>query len=135
MDAENKIIMRNLHLEKAHSCLKDAAIASNAGSLSMAANRYYYACFHAVHALFVMHDIYSKTHEGMNTLFGLNIVKTGLFEARFGTFLNKMENLRERADYNVVYQVTDEELQTMHPLVMELISSIEKHLSYTDCAD
>jgi len=129
LGTEEKTTLSALHMSKAKECLRDAEIAQNNNSLSMAANRLYYACFNAIHALFVLNGIYSKTHEGMNVLFNLHYVKTGMFETRFGTFLNHMENLREKADYNVVYEVSLEDIEHMKPIVYELVQKVEEKLS------
>ena len=42
----------------------------------LAANRYYYACFHAVQALFIAKGVNAHTHTGINTQFSLHFVKT-----------------------------------------------------------
>jgi len=126
---EEKKTLSTLHMSKAKECLRDAEIALNNQSLSMAANRLYYACFNAIHALFVMQGVFSKTHEGLNVLFNLHYVKTGIFDIKFGTFLNHMENLREKADYNVVYEVSKDDIDQMKPVVYELVQKVEEILS------
>lgn len=131
LGTDEKITLCNLHLTKGHECLRDADIAIANQSLSMAANRLYYACFNAVHALFVMQGIFSKTHEGMNVLFNLHYVKTGIFDAQFGTFLNHLENLRQKADYNVIYDVSQEDINKMKPLACDFVKKIEEYLSPT----
>lgn len=129
LSADEKITLCGLHLAKTKECLRDAEIAIANQSLSMAANRLYYACFNAIHALFVMQGIYSKTHEGMNVLFNLHYVKTGIFDAHFGTFLNHLENLREKADYNVIYDVSKEDIDNMKPVVYDLVQQIEQYVT------
>jgi len=126
---EEKRTLSGLHMSKAKECLRDSEIALSNQSLSMAANRLYYACFNAIHALFVMQGVYSKTHEGLNVLFNLHYVKTGIFDIKFGAFLNHMENLREKADYNVVYEVCNDDIDQMKPVVYELVQKVEELLS------
>lgn len=98
------------------------------GDFYTASNRYYYACFHAIHALFVVNELYTRSHEGMNVLFSLHFVKTGIFEPKYGSLAARIEQLRDKADYNVLFDVSEEDLQSMHPLIYELIEQIKSHI-------
>lgn len=129
LNDENKQIMIRLHLEKAHACLADGEQLMNFGSVSAAANRFYYAVFHVVHALFVANGIISNTHRGMNAQFNQHFIQSGLIDPKFGHFLAVMENMREKADYDVIYDVSGEDLEALKPLAYELVDTIEKLLS------
>ena len=89
----------------------------------------YYAVFHAIHALFVAHGIYSKSHHGANAQFNQHFRKTGVLDSRFGRFVAVMENLREKADYDIVYDITYKELNELKPTAIDLIRQIEELLS------
>lgn len=54
---EEKQILTQLHLDKAHACFTEGEQLMTLNSISAAANRFYYAVFHAIHALFVVHGI------------------------------------------------------------------------------
>jgi len=129
LSQEDRITMRNLHIEKAHTFLTDADTNFQNGALSTAASRYYYAVFHAIHSLFVMDGIYAKSHEGLNSMFSLHYIKTKKLDEKFGRFVAIMENLREKADYDVLFDVTQETLDIMKPQTYELIQAIETHLN------
>ena len=126
---DDKLLLSRLHIDKAHVCLHDAEQLLAAGSVSSAANRLYYAVFHAIHALFVAHGIYSKSHHGANAQFNQHFIKTGVLDSRFGRFVAVMENLREKADYDIVYDITYEELNELKPTAIDLIRQIEELLS------
>lgn len=128
LSQEDRITMRDLHLEKARVFLMDADNNFNNRAFSTAASRYYYAVFHAIHALFVMDGLYSKSHEGMTSLFSLHYVKTNKFNAEFGRFVSVMENLREKADYDVLFDVTEETLVPMKAKSYELVQAVEAFL-------
>lgn len=121
--------MLQLHLDKAHACLNDGEQLLAIDSISAAANRFYYAVFHAIHALFVAYGIITKSHHGTNAQFHQHFIKTGLIEPRFGHFLAVMENMREKADYDVIYDVTREDLEALKPVAYELTQKIESLLS------
>ena len=90
---------------------------------------YYADLFHGIHALFVANGIQSKSHHGTNAQFHQHFVKTGIIEPKFGHFIAVMENMREKADYDVIYDVAREELEALKPLAYALLEQIEKLLS------
>lgn len=122
---EDRNALMQLHLEKAHTCLSEGEQLLALGSVSAAANRYYYAVFHAIHALFVVNGIFSKSHHGTNAQFHQHFIKTGIIDPKYGHFVAVMENMREKADYDVVYDVSREELDALKPIAYELIEKIE----------
>ena len=125
---ENKQIMIQLHLDKARACLADGEQLMQLDSISAAANRFYYAVFHMVHAMFVAKGITSKTHRGTNAQFNQHFIQTGIVDPKFGHFLAVMENMRERADYDVIYDVSREDLEALKPLAYELLEIIKQLL-------
>ena len=126
---ERKIIV-NLQMEKADRFLKQAEMVREMQQWDLAANRYYYACFHAVQALFIHNGLASKTHSGMLRQFGLHFIKTGIIEDRLGGFLTRMEQLREKGDYNCVFSINEEELNTIVEPAHELVNVIAKLIQY-----
>jgi len=60
--------------------------------------------------------------------FGLYFIKTQVIDDRLGGFLTRMEQLRERADYNCIYSVTKSEVEVMIEPAKELIIKIESLL-------
>lgn len=72
-------------------------------SISAAANRFYYAVFHAIHALFVTIGIQSKSHNGTIAQFNQQFIKTGLIEPKYGHFVAVMENMRYNDSGNTHY--------------------------------
>lgn len=119
-------VMVGLQMEKAYRFLKQADMMCDLEQWDMAANRYYYACFHAVQALFIHNGLTSKRHAGMLTQFGLHFIKTNIIEDRLGSFLTRMEQLREKGDYNCLFDITKDELQTFIAPAHELIDKIKQ---------
>ena len=50
-------------------------------------------------------------------------------ESRLGAFLSRMEQLREKGDYNCFYAITEEEIATITEPTKELIQRIEELLA------
>ena len=124
LNDEERKTMVGLEMEKADRFLKQADMMCNMEQWDMAANRYYYACFHAVQALFVHNGLASRRHKGMLTQLGLHFVKPGIIDDRLGAFLTRMEQLREKGDYNCLFDVTKDELLTFVEPAHELIDKI-----------
>ena len=123
---EDRNVLKQLHLDKAHVCMLDGEQLLGMGSVSAAANRFYYAVFHAIHALFVANGIQSKSHNGTIAQFNQHFIKTGIIDPKFGHFVALMENMREKADYDVIYDVSREDLEALKPVAYELLQIIEQ---------
>lgn len=128
MDQESRNILVELEMEKAKKFLAQAKEMETLNHWDLAANRYYYACFHAVQALFIHDQVNSHTHRGLNARFGLNYIKTGKIDTKYGALLSTMEQIREKGDYNCKIEVTAHEVQQMAEPSAELISIIAKML-------
>ena len=126
LNDEERRIMVGLEIEKADRFLNQAGMMKDMEQWDMSANRYYYACFHAVQALFIHNGLSSRRHKGMLTQFGLHFVKTGIIEDRYGAFLTRMEQLREKGDYNCLFEVTKDELLTIVESAKELVEKIKQ---------
>ena len=86
-------------------------------------------CFHAVQALLIQNGLSCKTHDGLIACFGLNFIKTGKISARLGSFLARMEQLRQKGDYNCIYSISEDEISTIKAPARELIETIEDLLA------
>ncbi len=126
MDEENKKILVRLQIEKAHHFLQQADEMYSMRHWDLAANRYYYACYHAVQGLFIAKNIpIAKKHASVVNLFSLHFVKPGIVEPTLGSFLARMMQLRQKADYNCFYDIKEEELRDYVLLSKSLIQKVE----------
>lgn len=70
LSEQEKETLTALHIEKAELFLSQADEMCALKHWDLAVNRYYYACFHALHALFVVNGLSAHTHDGLITIFG-----------------------------------------------------------------
>ena len=132
MEAENIKTLVNLQLEKAHRFLDQADKMYSMRYWDLAVNRYYYACYHAVQALFIYNGLPStKKHSGTVTQFSLHFVKSGKVAPTYGSFLARMMQLRQKADYNCAYDICESDLAEQVTLSEEFIKKIEELLAIT----
>jgi len=125
---EDRKEMITHHLSKSEQMLDLADQLVNMGHYDAACNRYYYACFHATHALLVANELTAKTHEGLLTIFGKEFVLTGKIDKKFGILLNRMEQLRKKADYNCVADISAEEVATIGVPAREYLAEVKNIL-------
>lgn len=114
-----------LEIKKAREAYEDIGILIGANRLNGAANRMYYAVFHAVSALLINDGHHVNTHKGSHALFSLHYIKTGILPREFGQLYNQLQTMREESDYNCAYDVEMEELQQRLEPTKRLIDEIE----------
>ena len=96
---------------------------------SMAANRIYYACFHAVTALLVRDGYKVGTHLGAKSNFGKFYVQTGMVSPEEGRLFSQLASLREKSDYDVYFKANQEDVLRYYPEALELLNHIFTLLS------
>ena len=122
----DKDLLIKLQKEKAHRMLAEANDMVEQKRWDIAANRFYYACYHMLQGLFISRDLSAKTHDGSLTHLGQDFIMTGEIDKKFGRFFARMVQLRHKADYNSIAEVTEAEVTEMAPLSQEFVSQIEQ---------
>lgn len=124
MTLEERQILVRMQVERARRFMSQADEMMTLGYCDMAVNRFYYACFHIVQALFIQREIVAHTHSDMLTQFSLNFVKTGMVQMEDGSFLARLFQLRQKADYNCAYDITKEEAQALQEPTRQFVEKI-----------
>ena len=127
MDA---LLLIRLQTEKSHRLLQEGDDMVEQKRWDMAINRYYYACYHMVHAIFITKGIATKTHDGTLTELGKNFVLTGQLDRKFGRFYARMIQLRLKADNNSIAEVSEQEILEIAPLTHEFIDALVPLLAH-----
>ena len=122
----------NLYMQRAYSTLEDAEVAIQARKWSMAANRLYYASFHAISALFVSDGRSVGTHRGVKASLGHNYVLTGELSSESAKYFARLETLRDKADYNILFEVKEDIVPNFHR-AKEFVAEIERLLKVKSC--
>lgn len=127
-DEERSTLVR-YEMEKARNTLCEVETLIENNLWNGAANRLYYAVFHAVSALLIHDGHQVSTHQGSHALFGLHYIKSEKLPAEFGRLYSQLQTMREESDYNCIYDVTPEELTEKIDPAKRLISAIETLIS------
>ena len=122
----DKELLLKLQQEKAYRMLSEADDMMEQKRWGIAANRYYYACYHILQALFVSKGLSAKTHDGSLTHLGQDFIMPGLIDKKFGRFFARMVQLRHKADYNSIAEVTEAEILEMAPLSKEFVEQVKE---------
>lgn len=123
---DERTTLVTLELKKAHETFEEITILTTANKWSGAANRLYYAVFHAINALLIHDGHITNTHKGSHAVFNLNYIKTGILSIEYGRLYNQLQTMREESDYNCVYEVEADELRERIEPAQKLIEEIER---------
>lgn len=126
-DEERKTLVA-LELKKANETFEEIGILTTANRWSGAANRLYYAVYHAVNALLIYDGHQANTHKGSHALFNLHYIKTGILPIEYGHLYSQLQTMREESDYNCVYEVEPEELQSRIAPARQFIDAVENRV-------
>lgn len=126
-DIERQTIVQYQY-EKAVRFMEEARTIISVRLWEAAANRLYYALYHAVTALLVSNKLSASTHQGTVTLLGKHFVQTGLFTTEEGRFYSQLQTLRENGDYNCFIQVTEEDILPRIEPAQNLLDKIGQYL-------
>jgi uncharacterized protein (UPF0332 family) len=128
MTIENQQDYINYRLRRADESFADAELLANNGRWNSVVNRLYYASFFAVSALLLSKDIKATTHDGCRTQFGLNFIKNGIIEKRFGKHFTKLFDLRQKGDYGDLFDYDKATVEPLIDLTKEFIQEIKHHI-------
>lgn len=125
---EERKVLVTLELEKVGKTLDEMEIQLRNNLWGMAANRLYYALFHAVSALLISDHHEVGTHRGAVNKFSLFYVKTGIFTAADGKLYSQLQQLREDGDYNCSIDVDQSDISEKIKPARELIERIKQYI-------
>ncbi|MDE6689706.1 MAG: HEPN domain-containing protein, partial [Prevotella sp.] len=91
---------------------------------NLAANRLYYALYHAASALLLSDGYTSHTHKGLMSQISMNYVKNGKILPEEGKLIRQMFNKRREGDYEDFEETTEEEIMEATPKVKMLIDKL-----------
>ena len=126
---EDRRVLVILELEKSDKTLAEMEVQLQNGLWGLAANRLYYALFHAVSALLISerHEVW--THRGAVNKFSLFYVKTGLFSTAEGKLYSQLQKLREDGDYNCSIDVDQSDVEGRVLPTRQLIDHIKLYIA------
>lgn len=115
-------------LNRAKETYSEAQTMADHGHYQGAANRMYYACFYAVNALLLRDGLSSAKHSGIRSLFNRQYIKPGIISADAGILFNTLYDIRQTSDYEDLFIVDPEKINSLLPGVKLFLKEIEQQL-------
>ena len=109
------------HLQSADEFLRESEHLIAGGFFRGAVGRAYYAMFHAATAALLSRGIERSSHHGILAAFGERLVKPGLVESRFHTYIREAFARRSECDYLSFTAAEESEAKTTLKRAKELV--------------
>lgn len=126
---EERQIIVTMEMEKVDKTIGQIEALMREKFWDVLANRLYYSLFHAVSAMLIFDGREVGSHKGAAIRFHQYYVKTGIFTLEEGALYSQMETLREKADYNCFFDVTEADVQVRIAPTLHLIEKIKSYIS------
>ena len=98
-------------LDHAREDYDTAVLVCRAGDYRSAANRSYYAIFHAIRALAALDHVEMRKHSGYISEFRKRYTKTGIFDKRLSDILTDAFEVRNESDYDDFFVIAREDVE------------------------
>ena len=109
---EDQKSLSSVRFDHAKECLSAAKSLLLSENYKSAANRSYYAIFHAMRAVLVFDDIDLKHHSGLISEFRRLYIKTGVFPVELSMIISELFDVRTDSDYDDFFVISKEDVAT-----------------------
>ena len=96
-------------LEQSEQCLKSSGLLYDSGDYKGAANRVYYAIYHAIRSVIALDGVEFVKHSGNISYFRKEYIKTGIFDVELSDIITKAFTIRSGSDYDDFYIVSKDD--------------------------
>ena len=121
--------LSSARIQRSKDCLREAALLLENGEYRGAANRAYYAAFHALRAVLALDGFDSKKHSGVIAKFRELYIKTGLFTPELSDTIGSLFRIRSASDYDDFYVASKSDVEHQYERAIKLVSEIEQYLN------
>jgi len=128
MNQDERIEYVQFRIESAYQTYNAAKSLFENEFWNSSVNRFYYAVYYAVNALLVLNEIKTKTHSSVKSQFSLHFIKTKRLDKKYGQLLNVLFDLRQKGDYENIYNYEKKSIEPFIEKVGEMLQVIEKEI-------
>lgn len=128
MQADNKKALSEARFDHAKECLDAAKSLLASSNYKSAANRSYYAIFHAMRAVLAFDGIDMKHHSGVISEFRKLYIKTNIFDIKLSQIISVLFDIRTESDYDDFFIISKSEVQEQIENAEYFLTEIEKFL-------
>ena len=127
---EDKRSLSKVRYEHAEQCLKTARMLLTENDYLGAANRSYYAVFHAMRSVLALDGIDRKHHSGIISEFRRLYIKTGVFQAEYSEIIDRQSFYRTNSDYNDFFVISKKEVAEQIADAEHFLTVIHDYLTF-----
>ena len=128
MQADDKKALSDARFDHAKECLDAAKSLLASSNYKSAANRSYYAIFHAMRAVLAFDGIDMKHHSGVISEFRKLYIKTNIFDIKLSQIISVLFDIRTESDYDDFFIISKSEVQEQIENAEYFLTEIEKFL-------
>lgn len=128
MEIKDITALSEIRLEKAKEDLSAAEELLKSGKYKVAANRSYYAAFHAMRAVLAFDKIDMKSHKGVISEFRKLYIKTDIFPKEMSKIITELFEIRTNSDYEDYYVISKKEVTEQLKNAKSFLKEIKKFL-------
>ncbi len=129
MQAEDIRALSEIRLEHAEECLETAKKIMALGDYKSAANRSYYAIYHAMRAVLALDGIDKKRHSGIISEFRRMYIKTGVFDSKMSSIISNLFDIRTSSDYDDFFIIAKEDVEKQVEEAEVFVNSVKAYLA------
>ena len=128
MHLDEKKNLSNVRYLHAEECLQAAQLLLDAENYKSAANRSYYAIFHAMRSVLAFDGIDMKHHSGIISEFRRLYIKTGIFSTQLSAIISVLFSIRQDSDYDDFFVISKAEVMEQIINAKTFLQEIKKYL-------
>ena len=121
-------------MEQARESLDASKIMLENDLIKDAVNRSYYATFYALKAVLAIEEKDFKRHKDVVAYFNKMYVATGKFPSELGRMIAKLQQLRDKSDYDDFFVVSTERANQQVVSAERVITEVARYLENMDKA-
>lgn len=91
-------------------------------------SRAYYAVLHAAKSALILEGISTNSHRAVRKLFSEHLIKTEKIDAKYAKILNMEQDVRFRADYDVLFSAEYEDANECLEDANEFVKEVKKYI-------
>lgn len=129
MQVDDKKALSDARFDHAKECLDAAKSLLDSSNYKSAANRSYYAIFHAMRAVLAFDGIDMKHHSGIISEFRKLYIKTNIFDIKLSQIISVLFDIRTESDYDDFFVISKTEVEEQIENAEYFLKEIDKFLS------
>jgi uncharacterized protein (UPF0332 family) len=126
---ERRWDLSKYRMEQARESLNASKLMMENDMIKDAINRSYYAAFYALKAVLAIEGKDFKRHKDVVAYFNQMYVAKGIFSRELGRMIAKLQQLREKSDYDDFFIVSIEKAEQQVASAEKVITEAEKYLA------